>query len=89
MGNVANMSLEEQLAYWNSLKLEWDDYSIRKTAEQMGWEKGREEGREEGRGQGIDERNKEFARAMLQDGKPIEEIVRYTGLSPAAIEQLK
>ena len=109
MGNVANMSLEEQLAYWNSLKLHWDNYSIRQTAERMGRKEGLEQGLKEGFEQGIEQgleqgleqgiqkgleqgleqRNKELALAMLQDGKPLEEIMRYTGLSQAAIEQLK
>ena len=48
MGNVANMSLEEQLAYWNSLKLQWDNYSIRRTAERMGHEEGFAKGQEAG-----------------------------------------
>jgi len=50
------------------------------------WEKrGKEEGKEEGK----KERDKEIAKLMLADGKDIEEIMKYTGLSKEEIEELK
>jgi flagellar biosynthesis/type III secretory pathway protein FliH len=54
-----------------------------------GIEKGRKEGREEGIEQGTEKRNIEIAKQLLQDGEPIEKIIRWTGLSQAQLNQLQ
>ena len=54
-----------------------------------GIEKGRKEGREEGVEQGTETRNVEIAKQLLQDGEPIEKIIRWTGLSQAQLNQLQ
>ena len=71
MGNVANMSLEEQLAYWNSLKLEWDDYSIRKTAERMGHEQGLEQGVKQGLAQGVKQGLEQGVKQGVKQGREV------------------
>ena len=102
MGNVANMSLEEQLAYWNSLKLEWDDYSIRKTAERMGHEQGLEQGVKQGLAQGvkqgvkqgrevgIDEKAEKVAVKLLKAGKlSVHDIADAIEKDIAFVERIK
>jgi len=41
------------------------------------------------REKGIEQRSTDIAKLMLKDGKPIGEIIRYTGLSEVEIEQLR
>ena len=90
MGNVANMSLEEQLAYWSSLKLEWDDYSIRKTAERMGHEQGLEQGVKQGREVGIDEKAEKVAVKLLKAGKlSVHDIADAIEKDIAFVERIK
>ena len=48
----------------------------------------REEGREEGRTAGREEMANNIALAMLRDDKPIEEIIKYTGLARERIQEL-
>jgi len=50
---------------------------------------GKEEGIKVGKEEGIEVRAKRTAIAMLQDGEPNEKIIRYSGLSPEAIDQLR
>ena len=49
---------------------------------------GKEEGKEEGKAQGAEETKQSMARQMLQEGEPIEKIVRWTGLSEETIHSL-
>ena len=48
----------------------------------------REEGRAEGRTAGRAEMANDMALAMLRDNKPIEEIIKYTGLTTEQIQKL-
>ena len=101
MAEIAKMSAEEQWAYQMSRKHERDYNNLKRTIHEQGREKGIEQGLsqgiekglsqgiEQGLSQGIEQRTIEFARAMLKDNKPTEEIIRYTGLSPEAIELLR
>ena len=52
--------------------------------EAKGWEKGHKAGNTEGR----DERSLEVATDMLQDGKPLDEIKKYSKLSESALRNL-
>ena len=52
-------------------------------------ERGVQEGRQEGRQEGKLESMLEFARLMLGDGKPEQEVRRYTNLSSEEIRQIK
>ena len=62
------------------------------TAMEQGFEKGREEGREvgraEGRAEGITSQRIDTARSMLEDGLPLDKIIRYTGLTDEEIKNL-
>lgn len=49
----------------------------------------KEEGRVEGRAEGLEEQKLTTARLMLEDGEPIEKIIRYTGLTRDQIEKAK
>ncbi|GHV95135.1 transposase [Spirochaetia bacterium] len=51
-------------------------------------EKGLKKGRQEGRQEGKQEGKQDVGRAMKKDGLPLEQICKYTGLSPEAIEKL-
>ena len=57
-----------------------------------GWQEGRREGRQEGRKEGRLEGRKEglleAAKAMLQGHLPVEQIVRFTGLSQEDVQKL-
>ena len=48
----------------------------------------REEGREEGRTAGREEMATGMALSMLRDSKPIDEIIKYTGLTEEQIQEL-
>ena len=91
--NRFNWTEEELAAYDEALKREMDYRSQMQTAEDRGVEKGIgigiEKGREEGLQQGIETRNIEIAKGMLKDGEPIEKIMKWTGLSAQAVENLK
>lgn len=54
-----------------------------------GKEKGKAEGLLEGEKKGKEKRNQEIAKEMLLEGKPIEKIKRWTGLSQDQIEKLQ
>ena len=45
--------------------------------------------KEEGRAEGLEEQKLTTARLMLEDGEPIEKIIRYTGLTRGQIEKAK
>ena len=53
-----------------------------------GYNSGFENGKNEGIKEGIEERTKQIARKMKKAGKPIEEIIEFTGLSQKEIEEL-
>jgi predicted transposase/invertase (TIGR01784 family) len=65
-------------------KLQMDIAARIQDAAEKNLEKGLEKGREEGR---ADER-RAFARKLLEDNRPIEEIMKYTGLSREEIRSL-
>ncbi|MCW5203330.1 hypothetical protein VU10_04380 [Desulfobulbus sp. US1] len=44
---------------------------------------------DEGRAKGRKEQKLEIAREMLAEGEPVEKIVRFTGLEPAVVEELR
>lgn len=56
---------------------------------QEGLEQGRLEGREEGIQEGLDQQKVNTAKMMLEDGEPIDKIMRYTGLTREQVEGLK
>jgi predicted transposase/invertase (TIGR01784 family) len=49
----------------------------------------KETSREEGLREGEEKRARAMARTMLQDNLPVEQIVRFTGLTLAQIQQLQ
>ena len=69
-----------------------DEYMVLLTREEEKFAEGRNEGfamgRNEGRNEGIYEANERIALAMLEDGKPISEILRYSRLSENVINNL-
>ena len=73
---IAKFSKKELREYEDSLKAYRDIKNSLDTAEEKGRKKGKEE------------RSLEIAREMLQDGEPIEKIIRYTGLSENEISGL-
>lgn len=94
---IAKFSKQELKEYEDSLKAYRDIKNSLDTAMEQGFEKGREEGREEGRevgraegrAEGITSQRLDTARFMLKDGLPLEQIMRYTGLTQEEITQLK
>lgn len=84
LAEIAKMEPEERRSYENSLKDYWDLKSSMDTYFKEGIAKGKAEGRLEGQL----ESKKEIARLMLADGKPIEEVMRYSGLSRTQVESL-
>lgn len=58
-------------------------YQLREMA-QIDYNSGRKKAKDESKG----ERSIEIARNMKADGEPVEEIMRYTGLTATAIEDL-
>lgn len=72
MPEIAKFSKKELREYEDSLKAYRDIKNSLDTAEEKGRKKGKIE----------------IAREMLQDGEPIEKIIRYTGLSENEISEL-
>ncbi len=101
---IAKFTQEERDAYQKSLKYYWDMQNIvdtargeaedkgRKKGIEQGRKEGRKEGREKGREEGIEEgrkeRNIEVAKALKDNGIPIEIIIQSTGLSKEEIENI-
>ena len=55
---------------------------------QIDYDSGMRKAKDEGRTEGKGERSIEIARSMKADGEPMEKIMRYTGLTATAIENL-
>ena len=89
---IAKFSKIELKEYEDSLKAYRDIKNSLDTAMEQGFEKGREEGREvgraEGRAEGITSQRIDTARSMLEDGLPLDKIIRYTGLTDKEIKNL-
>jgi predicted transposase/invertase (TIGR01784 family) len=73
---VGNLTPEEMNEYQQSLKIQRDNYSVEKAAKNEGLEIGREE------------RNREIARNLKNNGITPEIIAKSTGLSIEEIEAL-
>ena len=76
----ASMSFEEQEAYIASMKQKWDYDNSIDFAEQKGLARGREEGMKQGA--------LEVARRMLEDKMPLDQIVKFTGLTEEQVRAL-
>ena len=88
---LAEKNRLDELAIHDKLKEEATQQG-RKEGIEIGKEKGieigKEAGRKEGRKEGIQTRNIEIAKSMLEAGEPIERIIKWTGLDKEAIEKL-
>ena len=82
--DIFMMDFEERLKYINR-QMAIMDYN---TDMRVSREEGREEGRVEGLTAGREEMANNIALAMLRDDKPIEEIIKYTGLAKERIQEL-
>ena len=69
--------------------LEREEADVMLTYMQKEFRKARKEGREEGREKGQLEMGISIALAMLEAGEPEEKILRYTGLSPSQLEEIR
>jgi predicted transposase/invertase (TIGR01784 family) len=100
IAEIANFDEKELAEYEESLKVYRDlkgviDTSF-KEGEKVGFDKGKREGLEEGFEEGEklgfdkgqDKKAREMAKAMKNEGEPIEKISIYTGLSKEEIEKL-
>lgn len=95
---IKNRVLAEQLNYWKNTQ-EGRDLMCTKVEEILrqrearirdeGLAEGLAKGRVEGRVEGSNERSVGVARLMLADRRPAEEIMRYSGISPADLERLR
>ena len=89
---IARFTPQEREAYEESLKY----YRDLKNVVDTSWEEGRVEGKAEGLAEGIEQGKAEgkaegvqaVARQMKAEGVPIKQIMRFTGLSRAEIEEL-
>ena len=61
----------------------------KRESELLGEKRGEKRGREVGMMIGIEEGSKKIARTMLEEGLPIELIMRYTGLSEDVVLALQ
>lgn len=84
VAEIANFSPTEQETYQNSLKYYRDLNNVVDTSR----EEGRIEGLQEGLAQGRQEGIQLVAKQMKEAGIPIQDIVRYTGLTVDEIERL-
>nr|WP_121272935.1 hypothetical protein [Pedobacter schmidteae] len=80
-------------AYQRELKRKRDNYShdqyIREKSEQLGVQQGLQQGLEQGLEKGAHTKAIETAKKMSADNMPIDQIIKYTGLSKEEIEALQ
>lgn len=88
IAEVSNLTGKEKMAYDESLKIKWDNYSGMDYAIKEGVKKGIKEGIKEGMKKGKEESKKEIALAMKIRGMEISVIQELTGLSESEIEKL-
>jgi len=96
IAEIANFDEKELAEYEESLKVYRDLKGVIDTSfeegEKVGLEKGEKVGYEKGKKEGIEEgeenKAREMAAAMKNEGEPIEKISTYTGLSKEEIEKL-
>ena len=81
---VANLTKEEMETYDESQKVYWDNYAVMKSTKEIAKREGMQKGIQKGR----EEERLMMARAMKEDGHPIEMITKYTGLTKEQIEAL-
>jgi len=86
---IANYSEQEYTEYEHSLKVYRDLNNVIETAESKGEKRGEARGEKRGIAKGEIKKAKEIARSLLEEGLPIELIMKATKLSKAEIEQLK
>ena len=73
---------------WRDYELDLDKYQRTMSVIRTGREEGREEGREDGREEGRAEERVRIAKALIENGVPMETIVKSTCLSAEEIESL-
>ena len=88
IAEVSNLTGKEKMAYDESLKIKWDNYSGMDYAIKEGVKEGIKEGLKEGMKKGKEESKKEIALAMKIRGMEISVIQELTGLSESEIEKL-
>jgi len=70
-----------RMLYESRQMMEWDNLGLQMQARQDGWQEGRQEGRQEGM--------LAVAKNLLNDGEPINRIIRITGLTYEEVEGLR
>ena len=86
--DIERMSANERLEYELSLAAERDMLAALDAKFEDGEMKGKEEGKKEGLAEGMEKMTNQIARKMKQAGKPISEIVEFTGLTIEDVERL-
>jgi predicted transposase/invertase (TIGR01784 family) len=85
---LANFDEKQLAEYEESLKYYRDLKGVIDTSFEEGEKVGIEKGRKEGREEGEEKKAKKIAKAMKNEGEPLEKISGYTGLSKEEIEKL-
>lgn len=84
IADVASLSKQERQAYDENLRKYRDTVAV-----MLGqWEEGHAKGMEEGIEKGIEKGRAEIALTMKQSGMPINDIVKFTGLTEKEIAEL-
>ena len=74
--------------YWKRVMARMDERGRIIYAHDEGFSEGIEQGMAQGMEKGLEQRSTEFARKMKARGRPLDEIIEDTGLSPEEIEKL-
>lgn len=89
---IASLKLAEYMEWVASQKAQWDEYSIRTSAESIGLEEGMKKGMEKGIEKGLEKGRKEerhtIARAMKANGVSVDIIIKSTGLTAEEINRI-
>ena len=85
---LSGISEEDRQQYLKNMLTEYDKRMYTQGGYKLGFNDGVEKGREEGKAEERAERNIEIARMMLADKKPMDEIVKYSGLTEEQIKTL-
>ena len=86
--DIFMMDFEERLKYINRQMAIMDYNTDMRVSREEGYNAGLEEGHKAGLADGREEMATDTALAMLRDSKPIDEIIKYTGLTEEQIQEL-
>ena len=86
---MSRMTETDKQEYLEGMLSEYDKQQYTEGGFRRGFDEGLEKGKADGKVEGKEEQSIATAKLMLADNKPMEEIVRYSGLTEEQIEAMR